>query len=140
MKTRFLVLTTAAALVAGALAFAGTEPDKHSPETGLDRLQKKISALEPRVKSLERQLEAPGSLNYPPQVQPRIQAQPPNGSGLLPPQEIYHPFVLPPEANEQQPKIWGEGQVNGWKYYLIPCVNSSGVPTEADPPKVIPPK
>jgi hypothetical protein len=140
MKTRFLVLTTAAALMIGAFAFAGTESDKQSPATDLDQLQKRITALESRIKSLERQLESPGPLNCAPQIQPRIQAQPPGSSGLLPLQDIFRPFVPPPEGNAQRPKIWGEGEINGWKYYVIPCAGGSEVSSEAVPLKVIPPK
>jgi hypothetical protein len=131
MKIRFLVLTTAAALLIGAFAFAGTESDKHSPETDLDRLQKKITALESRVNSLEQQRQTPAPLNYTPRVQPQIQT---------PPMEFIHPFSPPSAENSRRPKIWGEGQINGWKYYLIPCGTSDGAPPEAAPLKVVSPK
>jgi hypothetical protein len=130
MKTRFLVSTTAAALVIGALAFAGTGSDNNSPETDLDRLQKKITALESRVKSLEQQRQTPAPLNYAPRVQPQIQTPP----------EFLHPFSPPSEENSRRPKIWGEGQINGWKYYLIPCGTSDGASPKVAPLKVVSPK
>jgi hypothetical protein len=36
------------------------------------------------------------------------------------------PVVVPsqpgvPNRSGQPPKIWGQGEINGWPYYLIPC-------------------
>jgi hypothetical protein len=131
MKTRFLVLTTATALVTGAFAVAGTESDKNSPATDLDRLQKKITALESRLKNLEQQRQTPAPLIYAPRVQPQIQT---------PPMEFTHPFSPPSAENSRRPKIWGEGEINGWKYYLIPCGTSAGASPEVAPVKVVSPK
>jgi hypothetical protein len=131
MKTRFLVLTTAAALVTGAFAFAGTDSDKNSPATDLDRLQEKITALESRLKNLEQQRQTPAPLIYAPRVQPQIQT---------PPMEFTHPFSPPSAENSRRPKIWGEGEINGWKYYLIPCGTRDGASPEVAPVKVVSPK
>src|SRR5215471_13062902 len=103
MKIRIILLTTAAALVIGAVAFAGTETEKSSPETELDRLQKKISALESRVKTLEKRLEASTALTYTPQVQtpaaPPIQSRP----GPVLPQEAFRQLLPSSDGNAQRP-------------------------------------
>jgi hypothetical protein len=97
--------------------------DKKSDTTpdGVAELKRQISALQDKAKTLEDKLgRLEQSKNPPGPKSPLVVIQSPNGQRKL---------VIPGKrgtlsgyfANpEQPPKIWGEGECNGWKYYVIP--------------------
>ena len=71
----------------------------------LIELRAKVQSLEEQMKKMESTVE---QMN-----QPRLNPLnlPPANSSL---------FGLP-TTDLQPPKIWGEGKVNGWTYYIVPC-------------------
>ena len=78
-------------------------------------LQDKVKALEDKVNKLENEKKAPVFLAKPPTVHllPNVQSEP-----VLPDNEapLSGEFANP----QHPPRIWGEGECNGWKYYVIP--------------------
>jgi hypothetical protein len=104
-----------------ATAFAAGE--KHSaqatPKTDLEELQKQISSLQSQVKTLEDRLanlEKHGAIITLP---PSLSVPAPRqgvATGTNSPFSISGAFAAP----NNPPKIWGEGECNGWRYYIIP--------------------
>jgi hypothetical protein len=74
-----------------------------------------------------------------PQVQPNAPQQSQGGASPAM-QNILRQLVPSSEGNTQRPKIWGEGEINGWKYYIIPCADGTGGSPQTAPPKVVSPK
>ncbi len=137
MKRRFLLLPMGAALIVCAIAVAGTDSDGTGSNAELRQLRAKISALESRVATLEKKLQQSA-----PSVQPPLlRVEPP---AIAPPRQPIIPqpglFGQPLPGEGQRPKIWGEREINGWKYYIIPCRDGSATATEIQQPKSISPK
>ena len=81
-------------------------------------LAARIQVLEGKVKQLEAKS---GSLGATPNV----------GPGNLPPRFRLFPWPPsnPPAALlPGHPRIWGQGECNGWPYYLIPLAASASAP------------
>ena len=105
------------ALVLGLVFTALSQVDKPSPPSASDKqvaeLTKQVRSLQEKIKTLEERLD-------------RLEKVKNTASAVSP------PLVIPPALGHQRsiqgyfadpnhpPKIWGEGECNGWKYYVIP--------------------
>ncbi len=121
MKARYICPALAAMLAFCALA--GNEPNSQTPSNRetqelrvqIDELQTRVKMLEERLGRLESKEErtdrrpAPAPLNPTPLEMPK------------PPPAFMEEFPQGPS----RPKIWGERQINGWTFYLIPCAPGS---------------
>ena len=103
----------------------------------MPQLRKQISALESRVATLEKQLQKSG-----PELQPPILRVDPPAFSPPSSKPEFEPglFGQPIPGAGQRPKIWGEREFNGWKFYIIPCAAGSAPATESHRPEVISPK
>jgi hypothetical protein len=87
-------------------------------QTKVAELEAKNQSLENRVKGLESKVE---ELSHPHLMplnsQSSIWTQP------LQMPTIQVPLVVPEiqVPSTDQPKVWGEREINGWKFYVIPC-------------------
>ena len=88
---------------------AGTDPEVCALRRQVDQLQTRLGTLEERLARVES--------TKPPSL-PRCEVLPRSSNGpavLLPSQQLL------PERSGQSPKIWGQGTINGWPFYFIPC-------------------
>jgi hypothetical protein len=93
---------------------ADAKPKLHALSQQVEQLQARLRSLEDRLAKLEFAKS---------QSAPRIQIVPSPPSA--PP-----PIFIPSASgvlnwSGQQPKIWGQGEINGWPFYLIPCAGKS---------------
>jgi len=118
VKKKLMLLLLCAATSVGVIAFAEVTPEKKAPPTSetsqlrddIKRLQAKIEMLEYRTKSLESTVE---------QLK-RSHTPTPLSFGAPAPSTS-----VPQIRSSQPPKIWGQGEVNGWTYYIVPCEEKS---------------
>lgn len=112
MKKYCLFITAAAAVVAGALA--GTGPDSRGPaDDQSEALKNQVNELQTQIHSLETRLRRLES------TADRQRQEP-----LKPPTPMPFQFpsgVMPPSTFRPRPEIWGERQINGWTFYVVPC-------------------
>src|SRR5579871_3202193 len=90
------------------------QPDVAQLKKEIAGLQGKVKALEEKADKLEKEKNVP-ILVKPPTASflPNAQSEPVlPGNGSLLSGEFADPA--------HPPKIWGEGECNGWKYYVIP--------------------
>ena len=119
MKTmRWMVLSAAALAAVGFLLARAEEAQKPSLDPEVRTLRQQVEQLHARVKTLEERLaRVESSKAAPPasrfEILPRSPGAPPSIQ-LLP-----QPSVR--SGSGQQPKIWGQGEINGWPFYFIPC-------------------
>ena len=131
MKKIFLPLgaATVAALLATACVMTKRRPQTQD-QAEVARLQTEIERLQSNVKSLQHrvdELQAAEAISAMPapyvlhltNSAPRLQRP-------INPFDISGQFADP----NHPPKIWGEGECNGWKYYIIPLNTHEGRPTE----------
>jgi hypothetical protein len=115
MKKRMTLLLLFGAASAAVISLAQSTPGENKPlandellalrsEVGVLRAQ--IQGLEERTKKLESTVE---KLNQPPHLMP-LNAPQPNPL-----------WRKSPSADSRPPTIWGEKQVNGWTFYIVPC-------------------
>jgi outer membrane murein-binding lipoprotein Lpp len=84
-----------------------TADEKQPGDTGINKkieeLTAQVKALESKVKTLEQKT---ARLEHPPMTPPsQVLPSLPNVGSL---------------GSNQTPKIWGQGQCNGWSYYIVP--------------------
>lgn len=113
MKAKLLVL--AAALVLGMIALAG---DKTEPEAAASPLQKRVDELEARVKALELRLDKLAEAKNPPAAIVPLPREN-DGAPTLP---------IQPFPGGSHGPIWGQGRINGWDFYIVPCAGGSPAP------------
>lgn len=118
MKKKTAVLLLCMATGIAVISFADVTPGE-KPSAGnensqlraeLDQLKAKVEMLELRTKSLESTVA---------QLK-----QPPHPSPLTVPQENLMWRDTPAATTQSvpvSPKIWGEKEVNGWTFYIVPC-------------------
>jgi hypothetical protein len=135
MKACFLFISIAVACCALTLTLARGGPDDPGPadrEVGelrkqVDELQARVKALEERLSRLESSAEKMDRWRQPPETP----APPPWGAPK---------WVLPkgptPAEGGQPPKIWGQREINGWTFYLIPCKEQNCLPAQGGAPIV----
>ena len=123
MKKRLILLLCAATGV-GIIAFAEITPAQKSPAPAtaettqlrdeLKQLQAKVEMLEFRTKSLEST------------VAQMKRTHSPTPLSLESPATPAPSMSLPGTRSPQPPTIWGQREVNGWTYYIVPCAETSG--------------
>jgi hypothetical protein len=89
---------------------AAVAPDVQQMRNEITELRSRLQTLEGRMKSLESTVQ---ELRHPPLLTP-LGSQ---GSPLW----VQPPRILLPQPKSESPKIWGEREINGWKFYVIPC-------------------
>ena len=112
MKKYFACLLLLGAVGVALIALADNTPQNPVPATDVQALKNQITELQARVQSLEaetKNLESTVRTMQQPRMIPLLQ-QPGNA----------FPLKVPP-SNSQQPKIWGQREVNGWTVYTVPC-------------------
>lgn len=136
MRKRIVTAGVAGSLcLLATLLFSADHSQNRPPALGeTEQLRQRVRELEARVQALEgkvRQFEAkPGPPIIVPspgpgQPPPRFRIVPP-----LPPGTI----VRPPPGASSQPKIWGQGECNGWPFYVVPLNSDAGAgPASAAP-------
>jgi len=120
VKKKLMVVLLCAATSVGLIAFAEITPGQKPPATNevsemrdqIKRLQAKVELLEYRTKSLESTVEQLRRSHTPAPAPMSLQLPAP-------------PSAVPPLHSSQPPKIWGQGEVNGWAYYIVPCGEQS---------------
>ena len=88
--------------------------ENHDAEIAIQRLNKRVTALEQKLGEVQRELkevkERPPLITVPAPT-PKSESVPTQpGTGRLP------PYGKPDGEGE----IWREGHINGWKFYVIP--------------------
>jgi hypothetical protein len=113
MKKYFAFLLLIAVASIAFIALADAPVDKNpSPPADIQTLKNQIAELQNRVQRLEdqtRSLESTVHTMQQPRLVPLL-GQP--GNRLL---------LKKPPVEPQPPKIWGQKQVNGWTFYVVPC-------------------
>ena len=136
MKTiaKYLFIVAVLALIIGSMLVVVRRPAQSNRQTDvallrgeIQRLQSKVSALENRIDELQK-AAAQNTATQPFILQvtntpPFIQVP-----GRQP--DISRDFADP----NHPPKIWGEGECNGWKYYVIPLNGSPADPSSTAQP------
>jgi hypothetical protein len=109
MKTKLIKISmTAAGLAAVTTILLAADPSPAPNQSAqITELTRKISRLEERMAKMEEKM------NQPPKVVP-LQHSP-------------GPKLLDRDQPPPPGKIWGEGEVNGWKFYVIPLNGSDGL-------------
>ena len=116
MRKKMLLLCAAAG--AGMIAFAEVTPTPKPPanpevtemRNEIERLKAKVEMLDLRTKSLESTVEQMKRSRVP---------SPLNFQGPAP------SLTVPSLSAPKPPTIWGQGEVNGWTYYIVPCEQPS---------------
>jgi outer membrane murein-binding lipoprotein Lpp len=121
MKTISLAACGVAVMLLVATVFAADKKQPTPAETNakveelakqVDSLQAKVKDMEQRLAKMEKARDNPADLGAPAATTPTI----------ILPRAIQQQSLL--ENNfadpNRPPKIWGEGESNGWKYYMIP--------------------
>jgi hypothetical protein len=94
------------------IAFIALADNPAAPAADVQALKNQIAELQSRVQKLEdqaRTLESTVQTMQQPRLVPLLQQ---SGNPLS--------FKIPP-SHSQQPKIWGQREVNGWAVYTVPC-------------------
>jgi hypothetical protein len=120
-KMLLLICGLAIAFVIATVLAADRKSDVPPAQPEIAELKRQISALKGKLKALEGKVDKlEQSKNAPVANSPRVLVIPRNGQ-----QQFILPGHNPPISSEfadpaHPPKIWGEGECNGWKYYMIP--------------------
>ncbi len=112
------VLLTGVAIVSLAADLSGGKPqtDQNAVQelrTQITELRAKIQGLENQTKNLESTVE---QLKQSP-------SRKPVPLNLFQPSAP--PTTIPSASSSHPPTIWGQGEVNGWTYYVVPCNQQS---------------
>jgi TolA-binding protein len=78
----------------------------------INELQGKVQVLEGRLKGLESTVQELKTPHLQPLTLPGGNSSWFNSSAALP---------KPPTSDSTPPKIWGEREINGWTFYIVPC-------------------
>lgn len=113
----WLVLMVVAIVAAGLLLARGQVGQKVEAAPEVDALRQQVGQLQVRFKMLEDRLTKLESAKQ--HTVPHVEVVP-NPPSLPPSIFIPSPLGVPNRSG-QQPKIWGQGEINGWPFYLIPC-------------------
>jgi TolA-binding protein len=120
MKNKLIItlsLVVGVALISMAAEPAGkklTEADAvQELRTQITELRAKIQGLESQTKNLESTVE---------QLK-QSQTRTPVPLNLF--QSPASPTSIPSASSSHPPTVWGQGEVNGWTYYVVPCNQQS---------------
>jgi hypothetical protein len=114
MKKRIMLALPLVVAGAAILSLAGTTTgEKPAPAPAMSAMQTEVSDLKAQVQSLESRLKSLESTVS--------RMQQPHLVPLVTPDTK---SIFPPAAEPQPPKVWGEREINGWKFYIVPCDQS----------------
>jgi len=88
------------------------KPEIAEMQNQINDLQSRILALESRMKDLESTVQE--------LKRPHLQPLTSQGENLP---WFNSPAIepKPPTSDPKPPKIWGEREINGWTFYIVPC-------------------
>ena len=117
MKKKMMMVLLCAATGVAVISFADITPGEKPPADSeisqmrkeIEQLKAKVEMLEFRTKSLESTV---AQLKQPPHLTP-LNSPPANLFWRNQPSDSPPPTV--------PPKVWGEKEVNGWTFYIVPC-------------------
>jgi uncharacterized coiled-coil protein SlyX len=114
-----LSLVTGAALITLAADSPAPKPTEteavHELRAQVTELRAEIEKLRQRTQTLESNVEelkrsrTPSPLNF--QVNPAMPSTPKR--------------LIPSPGATRPPTVWGQGEVNGWTFYIVPCEERS---------------
>ncbi len=111
-------------VVATVLAADKKQATLAQANAAIEELTKQIDSLQAKVKGMEQRLAKVEEKQKAPVVAPVPISGGPGGAL----QQLLLPHAIPQRDRIEDnfadpnnpPKIWGEGQINGWKFYTIP--------------------
>ena len=115
--TRWIVLAT---VVLGAVSLVLTRAEvgkKADADSEVRALRQRVEQLQARLRKLEDRFTKLESVK--PRSVPAIEVVPNPPS--VPPSIFIPSQPGVQNRSGQQPKIWGQGEIDGWPFYLIPC-------------------
>jgi hypothetical protein len=118
-KQSVLLLLVVVAGVAIISFGQSTSGEKPLPNQQVAEMQNQINALQARIQALEgrmKGLESTVQQLKQPRLQP-LTSPGENSLWLNPPAAS----PKPPIFDSKPPKIWGEREINGWTFYIVPC-------------------
>ena len=115
MKKKLILLCAVTGVAI--IAFAEITPQKPPVTTDVTKLQDDIKRLQAKVEMLE--LRTKGLESTVEQMKRSHTLAPLSFQGAPPSLSV--PSIKP----SQPPTIWGQGEVNGWTYYIVPCEEKS---------------
>ena len=129
MKACFLFISIAVAFCALTLVpVQGGSDDPTPADREVRELRKQVDELQARIKTLEERSSRLES------IVERLERARPLSETTAPPTwgppkgDMRNGLTLP--DSRQPPKIWGEREINGWTFYLIPCQQQPSPPVQ----------
>ena len=115
-------LVAGIAVVALAADSSGGKPQTQTQadQNAVQELRGQIAELRAKVQSLENQTK---NLESTVEQLKQSQSRVPTPLSLL--QSPVPAASLPLASSSRPPTIWGQGEVNGWTYYIVPCEQQS---------------
>ena len=122
MKKKVLFALSLAAGVALVSLAADTAGGKKSDDSDTIReLRTQITELRAEVNKLHQRTETLES-----SVEELKRSHVPTPLNLQPGPAFPSPSAIVPSPNSSRPPtVWGQGEVNGWTYYIVPCEQQS---------------
>ncbi len=118
MKTmRWIVLAIVVLGATGWMLAQAEVSRKAEGEAEVRALRKQVEQLQQRLETLGGRLADVESPK--PGSPPRVMIQP--KSPVSPPLYLVPSYPDQFHQGQPQPKVWGQREVNGWPFYLIPC-------------------
>ena len=113
MKKQSILLLLIVVVGAAIISFGqGTPGEKPAPKAEVNELRNQINELQARIQSLEGRIKGLESTVEQMKV-PHLQPLTSPGENSV--------WPVPAKPGSAQPKIWGEREINGWTYYIVPC-------------------
>lgn len=120
MKKQSILLLLIVVAGAAIISFGQSKPaEKPATNPEVAEMRNQINALEARVQALEGRMKGLES-TVQELKRPHLQPLTSQGENLL----WVNPSPTqpkPPTSNPTPPKIWGEREINGWTFYIVPC-------------------
>jgi len=118
MKKKILFTVSVAAGIALISLAADSPAPKSNEADDIRELRAQITQLRAEVQTLQQRtqsLESTVADLKRPQMPTPLNLQPGAGGHSAP------SIVIPSPQSSRPPTIWGQGEVNGWTYYIVPC-------------------
>jgi len=94
--------------------------EKPKPDDTVRELRAQITELRAEVSSLRQRTQSLEAT-----VEDLKRSHVPTPLKLQPGSTVPPPANLPSPKSSRPPTIWGQGEVNGWTYYVVPCEQQS---------------
>jgi hypothetical protein len=122
MKKKILfALSLAAGVVLMSLAADPAGGKKSDDGDTLRELRTQLTELRAEVNQLHQRTETLES-----SVEELKRSRIPTPLNLQPGSAVPSPSTIVPSPNSTRPPtVWGQGEVNGWTYYIVPCEQQS---------------